>query len=198
RAARYARARRTVKTKKRGRRRPGNSLEELLLRPSRRRRVDAPAEVRVGERGGDPALRRAHQVAFLDEEGLVDVLDGVALLGDRSGERLDPDRTPREAVDDGEQQRAVHLVEARLVDVEEAEPVARDDSVDLSLGPHLGEVAHAPEEPVRDARRAPRAAGDLGPAVVVEGRAQDGGRAAQDSLQVIGAVEVEPEGRPES
>src|SRR5205823_2950646 len=54
-------------------------LEKLLLRRGGRRRVGPAAEVRVGERRGHPALRRAHQVALLDEERLVDVLDRVAL-----------------------------------------------------------------------------------------------------------------------
>src|SRR5207247_10231617 len=106
------------------------------------------AEMRGGERAVDRARRRSHQVAFRDEDRLVDALDGVALLGHRGGERLDPDRPSREAVDDGEQQRAVHLVEARLVDVEEPEPVARDGSADLSLGPLPGAVWHASHEAV--------------------------------------------------
>ena len=66
-----------------------------------------------------------------------------------------------ELVDDGEEELAVHLVEAVLVHLEERAGVARDGGRDHAFRPHLGEVAHAAEEAVRDARRAAAAPGDL-------------------------------------
>src|SRR5262249_45642166 len=78
---------------------------------SRRPRI-AAAEVRACPRRGDAALRRTRQETLLDEVRLVDLLDGVALLADGGRQRVQPDRTARELVDDGEQQRAVHAIEA--------------------------------------------------------------------------------------
>src|SRR5207249_2257602 len=125
------------------------------------------SEVRVGEGGRHPALRGADEEPLLDEEGLVDVLDRVPLLPDRGRERVEADRPAGELVDDGEEQRAVHLVEARLVDVEEPERVPRDLTRDEPAGADLGEVAHPTEEAVRDPRRTTRAPGDLDRPVVL-------------------------------
>ena len=52
-------------------------------------------------------------------------------------------------------------VEPELVDVVEREGVARDGAGDDAVGAHLGEVAHAAQQPVGDARGAARAARDL-------------------------------------
>ena len=56
----------------------------------------------------------------------------------------------------------------------------------------LGDVAHAPQDPVRDARRAARAAGDLLGRLVLDLHAQDPRRAANDAREILGAVVVEP------
>src|ERR687898_3040446 len=73
------------------------------------RHVPRCAEPEVGEggRGGDPAARRAHQEAPLDEERLVDVLDGLGLLADADGQRGEPHGTTAEALADGRQDRPV-------------------------------------------------------------------------------------------
>jgi len=53
--------------------------------------------------GGHASALRALQVALLDEVRLEHVLDGIALLADRRGKVLDPDRATREFLDDGEE-----------------------------------------------------------------------------------------------
>ena len=70
---------------------------------------------------GDAAARRAHEQPLLDEVGLADVLERVALLGAGGGERLDADGPAVELLDDRAQERAVELVEAELVDAEPGE-----------------------------------------------------------------------------
>ena len=49
-----------------------------------------------GVRRQKPAARRALHEALLDEIGLDDVLDRVARLGQRGGDRLDADRAAAE------------------------------------------------------------------------------------------------------
>ena len=66
-----------------------------------------------------------------------------------------------ELVDDGEQQLAVDLVEAVLVHRQQRAGVAGHGGGDDARGADLGEVAHAAQQAVRDARRAPAAARDL-------------------------------------
>jgi hypothetical protein len=102
----------------------------------------------------------------------------------------------RTLVDDREQQRAVHLVEARLVDLQERERVARL-ARDAAAGAHLREVAYAAEEPVRDPRRAARAARDLRPAGGIERHVQMR-RARENALELARGVEVEAERRAEA
>ena len=76
-----------------------------------------------------------------------------------AGEAVEPDRSAPELVDDGMQEPPVRLVEALLVDLQQGQGVARDLHRDGAVGPHLGVVAHAPQQPVGDARRAARPAG---------------------------------------
>src|SRR5687768_10833954 len=87
--------------------------EELLLRTRGPRHL--PLEVVVGELRRDSAPRRAVEEPDLQQEGLVDVLDGVGLLADRRRQRAHPHRPAAELVDDGEEQLAVDLVEPVLV-----------------------------------------------------------------------------------
>ena len=53
-----------------------------------------------GLRRQQAAARRALDEALLDEEGLDDLLDGVARLRQRRGDRLDADRPAAEALGD--------------------------------------------------------------------------------------------------
>ena len=54
-----------------------------------------------GVAGEQPAARRALQEALLDQERLDDLLDGVARLGQRRRDRLDPDRPAAVVLGDG-------------------------------------------------------------------------------------------------
>ena len=65
--------------------------EQPALR-RRRHRALLASEVAIGERRRHPAARRAGEESLLDEERLVDVLDGVALLADRRAQRVEKRR----------------------------------------------------------------------------------------------------------
>ena len=99
---------------------------------------------------------------------------------DRGGDRLDADRAAVELLDDRAQDLVVDLVQPQLVDVETAQRLARDVSGDHAVRPHLGVVAHAPQQAVGDARRAARAPGDLAARLVVDWHAEDAGGALDD------------------
>ena len=64
--------------------------------------------------------------------------------------------------------------------------------------PHLGDVAHAAQDAVRDARRAARAARDLLGGVVGDLDAEDARRAVDDRAELAGVVVVEPERHAEA
>ena len=87
-----------------------------------------------------PAPRGSHDVALLNEVRLQDVLDGVALFADRCGEAVDTHRPTVELLDHGQQQPAILVVEAALVDVEHVQRQVGDGLGDVPLATHLGEV----------------------------------------------------------
>ena len=72
-----------------------------------------------------------------------------------------------------------------------AEGAAGGREVDRLGALHLGEVAHAAQQAVGDARRPPAAAGDLGGARRIDRHAEQPGRAQDDLGQLLRAVEVE-------
>ena len=84
------------------------------------------------------------------------IASGSSLIAAASA--LTPDRAAAELLDDGEQEPAVDLVEAVRVDLEQGEGVPGDRGGDRAVRAHLGEVAHAAQQAVGDARRAAAAA----------------------------------------
>ena len=137
--------------------------------------------------------RRALEEAELEQVRLVDVLDRLRLLAERDGERREPDRPAAELLDDAAQELAVEPLEAGAVDLEQRERLLGDLRRDDALVAHLGDVAHAAQDAVRDARRAARAAGDELGGVLVDLDAEDPRRAAHDRRELVGVVEVEAE-----
>ena len=138
----------------------------------------------AAELGDDPPARRALEEAELEQVRLVDVLDRVGLLAERDGERREADRAAAELLGDRRQQLAVDALEPAAVDLEQLERLAGDVVRDLAGVAHLGDVAHAPQDPVRDPRRAARAARDLVGGVVLDLDVEDARRAAHDRAEL--------------
>ena len=70
----------------------------------------------IGKLSCDPAARRAVQKTNLDQERLVNLLDGVRLLRQRRRQRVHPHRAALIFLDDGQQQLAVDFVEPVAID----------------------------------------------------------------------------------
>ena len=149
-------------------------------------------EIFIGARRGDTAARRAIEKAGLDQERLVDVFDRVLFFADGGRDAVDAHRAAAELVDDGSQQLAIDLVEAVIVDLEQLQRRARDLGVDPAVGADLRIVAHAPQEAVRDARRAARPARQFVRGFGVDRHVENPRRTADDLLDVAVVVEVEP------
>src|SRR5262245_36267288 len=109
----------------------------------------------------DSAARGALQEALLDQVRLDDVLERAAFLADRSRETVDADRAAVELLDHGEQELAVHRVEAVRIHLEQVHGGFRDALVDGAIAFHLRVVAHAAQESIRYPRRAARTRRDL-------------------------------------
>ena len=141
---------------------------------------------------------RALQEPELQQIRLVDVLDRLGLLAERDGERREPDRAAAEPLDHAAQELAVEALEPDRVDLEQRQRLLGDRGRDDSLVTHLGDVAHAAQDAVRDPRRAARAARDELCRVVGDLDAEDAGRAAHDRRELDRAVVVEPEREAEA
>src|SRR5690349_6008342 len=103
------------------------------------------AEMLKGVRGDQPAARRPLQKTLLDQKWLDDLLDGIARLGQRGGERLNADRTAAVVLGDGREVAAVHRVEACRIDLELEQRAVGELAVDLVNLSGVSEVAHAPQ-----------------------------------------------------
>src|SRR4029079_1014547 len=88
-----------------------------------------------------------------EQERLVDVLDGLGLLGQDGGQRRDPDRSGGELLDDRGQQLAVGRIESFCVSLYRTHRRGRGRLVDMTVAVDLGVVANPFQKPVDDAWR---------------------------------------------
>src|SRR5437867_7495359 len=95
----------------------------------------------VGERRRLAPAWRALDEALLDEEGLVDLLQSRGFFSDHHRERVETDRTATILADQRLEQPAIHVVEAALVDLQEAQRLARHGERDPAVGLDQREVA---------------------------------------------------------
>src|SRR5437773_560937 len=167
-------------------------LEHRGLIPGvhRGRRGIPKVAIRAGRRAAAP--RRAREEALLHQERLVHLLERARVLAHGGGDRLDADGAALELLDDGAQDARVHVVQPELVYVEALQGFERDRGRDLAAGAHLGVVAHALQEPVRDPRRAAAAPRDLGDARGVRLDAENSRRPGDDLGEIVGRIVGEP------
>src|SRR5436305_2026830 len=88
-------------------------------------------------------------------------------------------------------------LEPRRVDLEQRQRFLGDPGRDDPFVPHLGDVANAPEDAVGDSRRPARPPRDQLRRRLVELDGEDPRRSPHDRRQLLGRVQVEPEGQPE-
>ena len=135
---------------------PSHSPVSDAFGASRRRDLVAQAaQVVARPLGGYAALRRAVEEAELEQVRLVDVLDRLDLFADHRGDGRAADRAGRELLDDGREEAAVGGVEALVVDVHRVHRRLASRGADAAVASDLGVVAHAAQQAVDDARRAP-------------------------------------------
>src|SRR5215204_129525 len=149
-------------------------------------------EVGVGALGRDAAARSPLEQAALEQVGLVDVLDRVALLPHGDRERGETDLPAGEVRADRGEDLAVETVQALVVDLEEVERGARGVGVDVSTSMDLGKVAHALEQAIGHTRGAAAALGDRARPRGLDLDPEHAGGADDDPGEVAGPVVLEP------
>jgi len=97
----------------------------------------------VGEAGGDPATGRAVEEADLDEEGFVDLFEGILLFGEGGGKGIEADGATIVLLNDGAEQAAIELVESVSIDFKEGEGGLGGGAVNDAGCANLGIVADA-------------------------------------------------------
>ena len=115
----------------------------------------------IGKLGGHSASWRALDETLHDEERLVNLLYGAAILAYCRGNGAYAYRTSTELVDDGGENLVVYLVQAILVDIERLESHLGNIEGDGSVALYLGEIPDSSEQRVGDTRGSARAAGDF-------------------------------------
>src|SRR3569623_8615 len=157
-----------------------------------RRRWRAQAEMRIRMARHHPPARGTHEKALLNQKRLQHVFDGAALFADGGGQAVDAHRAAVEFVDEGEQQLAVHHVDAFAINVEHVQRLLRHSAADAAVGLDLGVITHTAQQAVGDARRAARAAGDFSGALTLHHEIQNRRGTLHDRDQIVGTVKLEP------
>ena len=111
--------------------------------------------------GGFASAGGAHQVALLNQERLIDLLDGARVFAHCGGDGAQAYRTALELVDDGAQDTVVHLVQTVLIDIQCGEGDLCDRQRDGAVAFDLGEVADTAQQQVGDTRRTTTARSDF-------------------------------------
>src|SRR5712692_2490000 len=137
----------------------------------------------VGQARGDAAAGGAGDEAQLQQVGFVDILDGFGVFAGAGGQRVQADGAAVEFLDDGQQQVAVGLVEADVIDFQRVQGCHRYLARDYAVGSHLGVVAHALKQAVDDTRGAACPARDFFDALLVGRDFEDARRTSQDLFE---------------
>ncbi len=156
----------------------------------------------VGQAGGHPAPGRPLQEAQLKQVGLIDIHDGIRLLGDGGGDGLQPHRSPLKLFNNGQEHLPVNLVQAGMVHLQPGQGLLGHLPGDDPLGPHLGIVPHPLQEAVGHPGCAPGPFCQLLHPSFLYLHLQHPGRAADDGgdgrliveVQAVNGTEALPEG----
>ena len=103
---------------------------------------DAKVPVRRYRR--HPSARCSLQQPLLNQIGLDDILQRIALLADCGRQVINTDRTAGEFFDDSEQEFSIHDVQAQPIDLQHRERRVGYGLRDLPSSLDLGIVTHAP------------------------------------------------------
>ncbi len=95
----------------------------------------------VGPASGHPAASGAAKETLLNEVGLVDVFQGLGLLGHGQGQGGSPHRTAAMVADEAFEDAAIHEIQTGFVDAQALEPEISQIPRDPTGALHLGEIA---------------------------------------------------------
>ena len=112
--------------------------------------------------GHFPAPRGPHQVTFLDEERLIDFFDSSRFFPNGRGDRIDPDGTALEFLNDGGEDAVIHLIQAVQVYIQGLQGKLGDFDGDRPVAFNLCEIPDPSQQQVGDTWRTAAAAARAG------------------------------------
>ena len=138
-----------------------------------------------------PARGRPREEPDFQQIRLHHFLQRLRLFIQRRGQGLDADRAAPVDRRDRPQKIPIQGIEPMIVHAFKREGLGRHSFGDHPIRPHLSVVAHAPQQPVGDARGAARPARDRRRAILRDGDAQDRGRSPHHHDQIVYREEVQ-------
>lgn len=107
----------------------------------------------VSQRRCLASARGTFDESFLDEVGLIDILDGAGIFAHGGSDCIESDRSAAELIDDGGEEFVIYLIETESIDIQRLEGILGDVEIDGTVTFDLGEIAHASQEGVGDTGR---------------------------------------------
>ncbi|MNI88595.1 hypothetical protein D3C73_1459100 [compost metagenome] len=95
----------------------------------------------------------------------------MTLFTDRRRQAVDPHRSAVEFLDHGQQQTAVLVIEATLIDIQQVQGKIGNRLGNVALAAYFGKIAHPAQQAVGDSRRATGATGNFKSAVRIQRQA---------------------------
>ena len=129
---------------------------------------------------------------MLDQVRLNHILNRAGIFANAGGNVVHAHRAAVKAMNDGFEQLAVHHVKTFRINVEHRQRLRGDGLRDRAIGLHIGKVAHAAQQPVGDAGRTARAAGDFHRACGIYRGVEQTGAAGDDALQLLRRIKLQP------
>src|SRR5919106_225146 len=148
--------------------------------------------------GGHSASWGSLEEAELEEERLVDLLQGSRVLADGGGEGRESNRSSPESLHQSRQDGEVDAVEPLLVHLEQGQGIGRGFLCHSPVTSNLGVVADPTEEPVGDTRGPPGPPSDLPRSTLVHLHLQDARGTPNHQSQLVVIVVVETWREPEA
>ena len=137
--------------------------------------------------------RGARDQPELDQVRLNHFLDRVARFRQTSGERFDPHWAALVDVRDHCEIAPVHRIEPERVNLEPGQRIIGQRAADRRIARDMREIAHPPQQPPGNPRRAARAPRNLTRAVGRDAHAEQPGGAGDDFFELGHRIEIEPD-----
>ena len=93
------------------------------------------------------------EYAFRHADRLVHLPERPGILGDRGRDAAHAGGPAIELLDDGSQDARIHIVQAKLIHVQQLQRIVGHGVRDVAFGPHLCIVPYSPQQAIRNARR---------------------------------------------